>query len=72
MNIISKAHGECHWKFDKMLDSIKSCFCWQNLRNDIETFIRSCERCQSEELKRKHRAPGTYIEQPSQVNELWQ
>lgn len=61
-----------------MLDLIEPRFCWQNLRNDIETFVQSeqmflllSERCQSEELKRKHHAPGTYIEPPSQVNELW-
>ena len=62
-----------------MLDLIEPRFCWQNLRNDIETFVRSeqmflllSERCQSEELKRKHYAPGTYIEPPSQVNETQQ
>ncbi|XP_058808350.1 uncharacterized protein K02A2.6-like [Phymastichus coffea] len=46
-------------------------YCWETKTEDIRNWIDSCEHCRNEEIKKRFRAPGTLIEAPSDINEIW-
>ena len=55
----------------KMYEEIRHIYCWKNFTKDIEEYRRLCEYSQKDSIKRKFRVPGTYIDPPNSVNEIW-
>lgn len=47
-----------HSGFHRTYNRIKSKFKWQNMKNDIKKFIKSCDSCQKNKLvRKKHKQP---------------
>jgi hypothetical protein len=61
-----------HIGMNRTYKRLKQYISWEGMKEDVETFIKKCEKCQKNKLTQCHtRMPLTLTDTPSVVFEVW-